>query len=74
MEVRLSARLGFARRSVDGMSDHDHGPQPSLKAFFSNWSTYDASFVTKLRMAVSNNLIKLRTHQPCCGHHGQPGC
>ena len=58
------------------MSEHDHGPQPkpSLSAAFSNWSTYDAPFMTKLRMVVSNNLIKLRTRQNCCGNHGQPGC
>jgi hypothetical protein len=41
---------------------------------FSNWATYDAPFTTKLRMVVTNNLIKLRTRQECCGHHGQPGC
>jgi hypothetical protein len=43
-------------------------------AFFANWSTYDASFATKLRMAVSNTVVKLRRHQACCGNHGQPGC
>ena len=41
---------------------------------FSNWSTYDAPFGTKLRMAISNNLIKLRHHRSCCGNPGQPGC
>jgi hypothetical protein len=40
----------------------------------SNWTTYEAPFATKLRMAVSNSLIKLRNRQSCCGHHGQPGC
>jgi hypothetical protein len=56
------------------MSEHNHGARPSRKAFFANWSTYDASFAVKLRMAVSNTFIKLRTHQSCCGNHGQPGC
>jgi hypothetical protein len=41
---------------------------------FSNWSTYDASFAEKVRMAASNTLIKLRRRQGCCGNHGQPGC
>jgi hypothetical protein len=41
---------------------------------FSNWTTYDASFAVKLRMAVSNTFIKLRNRQACCGNHGQPGC
>ena len=41
---------------------------------FSNWTTYDAPFAVKLRMAVSNTFIKLRNHQACCGNHGQPGC
>jgi hypothetical protein len=49
-------------------------PKPSLGAFFSNWTTYDAPFATKLRMTVSNNLIKLRKQQACCGNNGQPGC
>jgi hypothetical protein len=40
----------------------------------SNWKTYDAPFQTKLRLAVSNNLLKIRKHQNCCGNYGQPGC
>jgi hypothetical protein len=58
------------------MSEPGEGPRPkpSPRAFFSNWSTYDAPFTTKLRMAASNTFIKLRKHQNCCGHSGQPGC
>jgi hypothetical protein len=56
------------------MAEHDRGPRPSPKAFLSNWSTYDASFAAKLRMAVSNTFVKLRHHQACCGNDGQPGC
>ncbi|HSZ47298.1 MAG TPA: hypothetical protein VK823_18300 [Streptosporangiaceae bacterium] len=56
------------------MSAHDHGPRPSRRALISNWSTYDAPFAVKLRMAVSNTLIKLRRRQACCGNNGQPGC
>ena len=33
-----------------------------------------APFLTKLRMVVSNNAIKLRTRKGCCGNFGQPGC
>jgi hypothetical protein len=53
---------------------HDHEPQPSRGAFFANWASCDASFLAKARMAAANTLIKLRTHQNCCGNHGQPGC
>lgn len=41
---------------------------------FSNWTTYDAPFGVKLRMALSNTWIKVRTRQNCCGNAGQPGC
>jgi hypothetical protein len=50
------------------------GAGASPRVMYSNWTSYDASFADKLRMAVSNTLIKLRTHQSCCGNHGQPGC
>ena len=49
-------------------------PQQSPVTFFSNWTTYDAPFATKLRMAASNTFIKLRKRQACCGNNGQPGC
>ena len=44
------------------------------RPFFANWASCDASFLAKARMAAVNTLIKLRTHQNCCGNHGQPGC
>ena len=56
------------------METSEHRPRPNLGAVFSNWATYDAPFTAKLRMVVSNNLIKLRKRQNCCGNHGQPGC
>jgi hypothetical protein len=28
----------------------------------------------KLRLILSNNLIKLKNRQSCCGNYGQPGC
>ena len=43
-------------------------------AVYSNWVTYDAPFVTKMRMAASNTFLKLRKQQSCCGNNGQPGC
>jgi hypothetical protein len=54
--------------------EQEPGSRSSPAAFFSNWSTYEASFATKLRMAASNTYFKLRHGQPCCGNSGQPGC
>lgn len=48
--------------------------KPSIATFFRIFRTYDAPFPTKVRMAISNNLIKIRTRQDCCGNFGQPGC
>ena len=31
-------------------------------------------FGRKLRLLISNNLIKIKTRQSCRGNHGQPGC
>ena len=46
----------------------------SFRAVVTNWRTYDAGFLEKLRLAMANNLTKLRTHRDCCGNEGQPGC
>jgi hypothetical protein len=48
--------------------------RPNLNAFFTNFATYDASFPTKVRLALANNWRKLRTRSNCCGNDGQPGC
>ena len=53
---------------------HDGGFRPSIAAFFSNFQTYDAPFHVKLRLALQNTMIKIRTHSDCCGHDGEPGC
>jgi hypothetical protein len=45
-----------------------------MRAAFSNWKTYEAPFATKVRLVLSNNLIKIRKRQDCCGNYGQPGC
>ena len=48
--------------------------KPSISKSLQNFRTYDAPFATKLRMAFSNNMKKLRTRKDCCGNLGQPGC
>ena len=45
-----------------------------LKASLANFRNYDAPLLTKFRMAIGNNLTKVRTRQNCCRNHGQPGC
>jgi hypothetical protein len=49
-------------------------PQPHPTAMFSNWTSYDAPFAEKMRLAAANTLTKLRRRQGCCGNRGQPGC
>jgi hypothetical protein len=56
------------------MSNEPRRARPSLGAVFSNFHTFDAPFLTKLRMAAHNNWIKARTGTDCCGNGGQPGC
>jgi hypothetical protein len=56
------------------MSEQPPRPRPSLGAVFSNFRTFDAPFLAKLRMAARNNWIKARTRKDCCGNDGQPGC
>jgi hypothetical protein len=46
----------------------------SGRAFFTNFSTYDASFATRTRLALANSWKKVRTRSDCCGNYGQPGC
>jgi hypothetical protein len=48
--------------------------RPSFRASLANFRTYDAPLLEKVRLAIANNLIKVRTGSSCCGHHGQPGC
>ena len=70
MVVRLGmaqrARVSYwnekrIRRSVCVMPEpaEEARPRPSPRAMFSNWTTYDAPFAAKLRMAASNTFIKL---------------
>jgi hypothetical protein len=46
----------------------------SIRQSIRNFKEYDAPFGTKLRMALGNNMTKMRTRSHCCGHPGQPGC
>lgn len=55
-------------------TDGEPGGKPSPRAAFSNWKMYEAPFADKVRMVLSNNLLKVRKKQSCCGNHGQPGC
>jgi hypothetical protein len=71
---RREIRLGDVVSSLAAQSDPRRRQRPSLGAVFSNWATYQAPFGTKLHLVVSNNLLKLRNREECCGNHGQPGC
>lgn len=50
------------------------GGRPSFGALISNWTTYDAPFGTKVRLAARNLWRRVILRQTCCGNHGQPGC
>jgi hypothetical protein len=56
------------------MTDDERPQRPSLRSSLANWRAYDASFLTKLRLALRNNWTKLRRMDNCCGNEGQPGC
>ncbi|MGQ0668735.1 MAG: hypothetical protein ACT4PO_03510 [Actinomycetota bacterium] len=45
-----------------------------VRAFFTNWRTFDAPLVTKLRLGVRNRVRATFSHRQCCGHPGEPGC
>lgn len=48
--------------------------RPNLHEAWRNYRDYDASWVTRLRLGVVNQAVKIRTGKPCCGHPGEPGC
>jgi hypothetical protein len=67
----------------DGCRDAAHRDQGRItitmarssgNAFFANFSTYDAPFPMKVRLALANSWRKVRTRSDCCGNDGQPGC
>lgn len=41
-------------------------------AFLTNWHA-DMPWRKKVRLLFRNNWIKVRKHQTCCGHPGEPG-
>jgi hypothetical protein len=57
-----------------GSGSSGNGDGPSIGTVISNWSDYDASFATKLRMAARNIWRRVVLRHNCCGNHGQPGC
>ena len=44
------------------------------REFISNWRSYEGPFLEKLRFALRNTWIKVRTRSDCCGNFGEPGC
>lgn len=77
---------GLLRNTLVHAADNTRGVDPQLrkvaitmarstgKAFFANFSAYDAPFPTRTRLALANNWRKLRSRSGCCGNYGQPGC
>lgn len=54
---------------------HKHGQyRASTRAGMDNWRQSRLPFGEKLRLAMRNNLTKLRNRSSCCGHPGEPGC
>ncbi|MBM3959387.1 MAG: hypothetical protein FJ314_06400 [SAR202 cluster bacterium] len=45
-----------------------------IGSVIANWNSHDASFGTKLRLAIRNGWIRLYRRSDCCGNDGQPGC
>jgi hypothetical protein len=66
--------VGSNANGPNGHHDHHGHDRPSIGALISNWSTYDAPFDVKLRMAARNLWRRVVLRQNCCGNHGQPGC
>jgi len=61
-------------KMIGGMKLCNEKKKPSLKSVFSNWKSNRASFFSKVKMAVRNNLIKIKKKDNCCGHYGEVGC
>jgi len=51
-----------------------HPHRPSAGNFFKIWRASDKSFLTKSKLVVKNQFIKVRTLKDCCGNYGEPGC
>ncbi|MEW6186463.1 MAG: hypothetical protein AB1585_12080 [Thermodesulfobacteriota bacterium] len=46
---------------------------PNPNAFIENLRR-DMPLGRKIRLFLSNNWIKIKNRQNCCGHPGEPGC
>ncbi len=62
----------------EGMQRPTHGFWAQLRdhtrVFFTNWTAYEAPFLTKVGLTFKNRTKALISLQGCCGNHGQPGC
>jgi len=45
-----------------------------VRAFFTNWRTFDGPVTTKLWLTLRNRVLGVVRLHGCCGHPGQPGC
>lgn len=50
------------------------GKQPSAGDSWRNFWSSDMPMGKRMRTALRNNLIKVRTRKNCCGNYGEPGC
>lgn len=48
--------------------------RPNLRHSLENWSSYEGSFVTKLKLTFKNEWRKVRRFKDCCGNINEPGC
>lgn len=48
--------------------------RPDPSDLVRNWRESSLPLPEKIRLAVRNNLIKVRSGSSCCGHPGEPGC
>ena len=46
---------------------------PSGSAFYANLKVH-VSLLTKARLIIKNNYIKIIRRRRCCGNLGEPGC
>ena len=73
--VAVAQRLQGCQQGRAGTKeDPNTMARSSGNTFLANYSTYDAPFPTKVRLALANSWRKLRTRSDCCGNYGQPGC
>lgn len=42
--------------------------------FLKNWMRSNEPFSSKVKLAIKNNLIKIKRGKTCCGNYGEVGC